>query len=323
MRVVSVSVNGLESAVEKGFFDWLSRQDADVVCVQDHRVRTYELDDPRLVPAGYEPYFIDAENVEEGGVGIYTRHFPKAIMYGFAYEPADRQGRFIQADFDKVSVASFLVPGALGDESRQPEKDAFMEAFGTHLQKTLRKRRQFIFCGNMQTVHLVTDASSRYHKLDVSGFLPHERAWMDEIFDEMGYIDAFREVNKSGEQYTWWPEWAKGWRKQAGWRTDFQMLTPGIRNTVMDAFIESDTRFSDHAPTGGGLRYSRGLKRPTKKTAGSGLPFFVVLQSRFSPGPGRPSATQTDDGCPDRPGPATGPDFPVRRGLPQRYPEPR
>lgn len=248
MRVVSVSVNGLTRAVENGFFEWLKRQDADVVCVQDHRVRTYELDDPKLVPEGYEAYFIDAEEVAAGGVGIYSRHFPKAIMYGFAYEPADREGRFIQADFDAVSVASVLVPGALGQPDRQADKDAFLDAFGGHLQKTLRKRRQFIFCANLQTVHLVTDASPHYHKLEVSGFLPHERAWMDEIFDNMGYVDAFREVNRQGGQYTWWPEGSHEWPEQGGWRTDYQILSPGIRNKVQQGWIDVEAGFSDHAP---------------------------------------------------------------------------
>lgn len=257
MRVVSISVNGLRQAIDKGFFDWLARQDADVVCVQDHRMRAYEIEDLGLIPEGYEAYFIDGENNEDGGVGIYTRHFPKAIMYGFASEQADREGRFIQADFDKVSVASVLAPSALGREDEivgedevtaLDHKDAFMEAYGLHMQKTLRKRRQFIFCANLQTAHHVTDASSRYHKLDVSGFLPHERAWLDRLFDEMGAIDAFRDINKQSNQFTWWPEWAEGWRKQSGIRTDYQILTPSIRKTVTDGWIDDATRFSDHAP---------------------------------------------------------------------------
>lgn len=248
MRVVSISVNGLKQAAENGFFEWMKELDADVVCVQDLLARTYEFDDEIFHPEGYEAYFIDGENPEDGGVGIYSRHFPKAIMYGFAYEPADRQGRFIQADFDNVSVAAMLAPCALGDEDKQAEKDGFMNAFMEHLQKTLRKRRQFIFCANMQTAHLVTDASSKYHKMEVSGFLPHERAWFDEVFDSLDYVDAFREVNKEKKQFTWWPEWAKGWRKQAGWRTDYQIVTPGLRNVILGGYIESGTRFSDHAP---------------------------------------------------------------------------
>jgi len=248
MRVVSVSVNGLKKAAELGFFDWMREIDADVVCVQDIQGKIPDFDDDIFHPEGYQAYFIDAENPEDGGVGIYTRHFPKAIMYGFAYEPADRQGRFIQADFENVSVASMLTPCALGRPEKQEEKDAFQEAFKLHLEKTLRKRRQFIFTGNLQSAHLVMDASPKFHELEVSGFLAHERAWFDHVFDELGYVDAYRHVNVQKNQFTWWPEWAKGWRKDAGWRTDYQITSESIKNLITDGFIDFDTRFSDHAP---------------------------------------------------------------------------
>lgn len=248
MRVVSVSVNGLKKAAELGFFDWMREIDADVVCVQDIRGKIPDFDDEIYHPEDYQAYFIDAENPEDGGVGIYTRHFPKAIMYGFAYEPADRQGRFIQADFEHVSVASMLAPCALGKPEKQEEKDQFQAAFKNHLEKTLRKRRQFIFTGNFQSAHLVMDASPKFHEMEVSGFLSHERAWFDEVFDELGYIDAFRAINVQKHQFTWWPEWAKGWRKNAGWRTGYQITSQSVKPLIEDGFIDFDTRFSDHAP---------------------------------------------------------------------------
>ena len=248
MRVVSVSVNGLRKAAELGFFDWMREIDADVVCVQDIRGKIPDFDDEIYHPEDYQAYFIDAENPEDGGVGIYTRHFPKAIMYGFAYEPADRQGRFIQADFEHVSVASMLAPCALGKPEKQEEKDQFQAAFKNHLEKTLRKRRQFIFTGNFQSAHLVMDASPKFHEMEVSGFLSHERAWFDEVFDDLGYIDAFRAINVQKHQFTWWPEWAKGWRKNAGWRTDYQITSQSVKPLIEDGFIDFDTRFSDHAP---------------------------------------------------------------------------
>ncbi len=249
MRVVTINVNGLKNAAQAGFYEWMKAQDADVVCVQNLKARVTELDDAIYHPQGYEAFFFDAEDVEQGGVAIYSREMPKAIMTGFAYEPADRQGRFLQADFDKVSIATVLAPCALGeDDEKQQEKDEFMDAFLVHLNKTLRKRRQFVFCGSLHTAHLVTDASSKYHTMDVSGFLPHERAMLDELFEEMGYVDAFRAVNLEKKQYTWWPEWAAGWRKQAGWRTDYQIASPSLRSSVKDAWIDTETRFSDHAP---------------------------------------------------------------------------
>jgi exodeoxyribonuclease-3 len=248
MRVVTISVNGLKQAAEKGFFDWLQEIDADVICVQDIRGKVYDFDDEIYHPEGYQAYFLDAENPEDGGVALYTRYMPKAIMYGFAYEPADRQGRFIQADFENVSVASMLTPCALGKESQQDEKDTFQIAFKDHLEKCLRKRRQFIFAGNFQSAHLVMDASPKFHQMNVSGFYAHEREWFDSVFDEHGYVDAFRAKNLNRNEYTWWPEWAEDWQKDAGWRTDYQIASASVKNLIEDGFIDYDTRFSDHAP---------------------------------------------------------------------------
>ncbi len=249
MRVVSISLDGLKQAAEAGFFEWMREIDADVVCVQDLRGRLDEFDNPKYQPEGYHSFFIDAENPADGGVGIYSRFMPKAIMYGFAFGPADREGRFIQADFEAVSVASVMAPCALGQPDQQARKDEFMEAFKQHLEKTLRKRRQFIFCGNFQSAHLVMDASPYYHSQEsVSGFMPHERAWFDEVFDRMGYLDAFRQVSLQKKQYTWWPKWAGEARADAGWRTDYQIATASLKPLIVDGFIDFDTRFSEHAP---------------------------------------------------------------------------
>lgn len=211
-------------------------------------MRVAELEDGDWRPPGYEAYFLDAEDTRNGGVGIYTRVVPKAIMMGFSYPAADLDGAFLQADFDSVSVASLLVPSGYESPEAQEKKSAFLDALGGHLQKTLRKRRQFLFCGNFQIAHQVTDASPHHHREEVSGFLPDERAWMEQVIDEWGYIDAFRRVNRDKKQFTQWPEWAGEWQAQAGWRVDYQLASPGLKNRVNDAWIDFDTRFSDHAP---------------------------------------------------------------------------
>jgi exodeoxyribonuclease-3 len=253
----------LAQAVDKGFFVWLAEQDADVICVQDHRMRAYEVEDLNLIPDGYEAYFIDGEKNEDGGVGIYTRHFPKAIMYGFANEQADREGRFIQADFDKVSVASVLAPCALGREDELTgdddltvldHKDEFSEGFGLHMQKTLRKRRQFIFCANLQTAHHVTDASPLYHKHDFSGFLPHERAWLDRLLAQ-GWVDVFRQCNPEAQEYSWWSNRGQARAKDRGWRLDYILATPDLAARATRAWITGRTpALSDHCPVNATFR---------------------------------------------------------------------
>ena len=116
----------------------------------------------------------------------------------------------------------------------RPSK-TILEALAGNCRKPCESGASFLFCGNFHIAHQVTDASPRHHKTEVR-VLPHERAWMDKVVDEWGYIDAFRKVNRDKKQYTRWPEWAEGWRKQAGWRVDFaQIATPGLKTVSDDA----------------------------------------------------------------------------------------
>ncbi len=248
MRVITFNTQGIEQAADNGFFDWMRHQDADVVCLQDLRAKEYQLDAERYHPEGYYPYFFDAFEDGYSGVAIYSRVVPKAIMTGLGFEQCDFNGRFIQADFDKVSVASMSIPSGLKSTEAQAEKEEYMQLFMGHLKKTLRKRRDFIFCGTYQIAHRPVDLSNWYVNQSVSGFLPQERAWMEEVLVEMGYVDAFREVNKAERQFTWWPDYNRAWQLNEGARLDYQLTTANLRKIVQSARIYRDERFSEHAP---------------------------------------------------------------------------
>ena len=81
-----------------------------------------------------------------------------------------------------------------------------------------------------------------------AGFLAPERAWMDEIFGTMGYVDATREVTRESELYSWWPNSEQAENLNLGLRFDYQFLTPGLRRFVKQAKIPRNVRFSQHAP---------------------------------------------------------------------------
>ncbi len=248
MRVITFNTQGIENAADNGFFDWMAKQDADVVCLQNLKAREYQLDGDRYHPEGYHSYFFEAWEDGYSGVAIYTRHVPKAIMTGLGFEQCDTQGRFIQADFDKVSIASFTIPSGLKSEDDQNFKMEYLEHFAGHMRKTLRKRREFIFAGTVNIAHKPIDLSNWYVNQKVSGFLESEREWIDELFCEMGYVDAMREVNKDERQFTWWPDYNRAWTLNEGARLDYQITTANLRKTVTSATIYKGERFSDHAP---------------------------------------------------------------------------
>ncbi|NVK00967.1 MAG: exodeoxyribonuclease III [Oceanospirillaceae bacterium] len=248
MRVISFNAQGIVQATDRGFFDWMVKQDADVVCIQNIKAREYQLDDERYHPEGYHAYFFEAWDDGYSGVAIYSRQIPKAIMTGLGFEACDTQGRFIQADFDRVSISSFTIPSGLKSEEAQARKMDYMENFHAHLAKTLRKRREFIFAGTVNIAHKPMDLSNWYVNQKVSGFLAEEREWIEDVFGGMGFVDCFREANKAEKQFTWWPDYNRAWTLNEGARLDYQIATANLRKTVRSASIYKGERFSDHAP---------------------------------------------------------------------------
>ncbi|WP_421868510.1 exodeoxyribonuclease III [Motiliproteus sp.] len=248
MRVITLNVQGIKQAAERGLFDWMVEEDADVYCLQDIQSKEYQLDDAIYHPEGYYPYFFDAFEDDYSGVAIYCKKPPKAIMTGLGFELCDFHGRFIQADYDGVSIVSMTIPSGLKDDAAQSQKFHYMEHFLNHLRKTLRKRRQFVFCGTWNIAHKTSDLSNWYVNQQNSGFLPEERQWLDMVFGELGFIDAFREINHIDHQFTWWPPYNRAWTLNEGARLDYQVTTSGLRKTINNALIHRDARFSEHAP---------------------------------------------------------------------------
>ncbi|MDP2748752.1 exodeoxyribonuclease III [Pseudomonas sp.] len=248
MRIISVNVNGIHAAVERGLLSWLQAQNADVICLQDTRASAFELDDQALQLDGYFLYACDAEVPSQGGVALYSRLQPKAVISGLGFEMADRYGRYLQADFDKVSIATMLMPsGQQGDESLN-QKFKFMDDFTHYLDKQRRKRREYIYCGSFYVAHQKLDVKSWRDCQQSPGFLAPERAWLDEVIGTMGYVDALREVSREGDQFSWWPDSEQAELLNLGYRFDYQLLTPGMRRSIRSARLPRQPRFSQHAP---------------------------------------------------------------------------
>lgn len=250
MRVISCNVNGIRSAARKGFFDWLKKQDADVVCLQEIKVHPEQLlDDPTFFPPHYHVYWNSANKKGYSGVAIYTRYKPDSVITDLGLAFADAEGRFIQIDLGNLSIASLYFPSGTSGPERQAYKIKFMEYFETCLREYRKTGRQYILCGDWNIAHTTIDLENWKSNQNSSGFLPEERAWLDTVFDEIGFVDAFRVVNKKGGQYTWWSMRSKtAWDKNVGWRIDYQIVTPDLRLKIKDTSIYRGEKFSDHAP---------------------------------------------------------------------------
>ena len=248
MRIITANTNGIRAAARKGFFEWMAKQDADVVCIQETKAQLDQLTDPVFHPDGYHCYYFDAQKKGYSGTAIYSRHKPKAIHRGLGWDPIDSEGRYLQLDFDKLSVVSLYMPSGSSGDQAQAKKDLVLDKIIDHFKALRRKRREFVICADWNICHHNIDIKNWRGNKKNSGFLPHERAWLDRLYDEVGYVDSFRVVNQQEEQYTWWSNRGQAWANNTGWRLDYQVVTPGLKDTIKGASIYKDERFSDHAP---------------------------------------------------------------------------
>lgn len=248
MRIISLNLNGVRAAERKGFFLWLAEQDADVVCLQETKAQEHQLDGAVFYPAGYHCYYYDAERKGYSGTAIYSRQKPNKVTRGLGWEPCDSQARYIQADFDGFSVASMYVPSGSSNEEALARKLSFHEQIFPHFRALRRKRRECVICADWNTCHRPIDLKNWRANQKNSGFLPIEREWLDRLYDELGYIDAFRLLNQSEGEYTWWSNRGQAYANNVGWRLDYPVITPGLRERAKMVSVYRERRFSDHAP---------------------------------------------------------------------------
>lgn len=248
MKVISVNTNGIRAAAKKGFFDWIKKEAADFVCIQETKAQEWQLTDDIFHPQGYHVHYFDAVKKGYSGTAIYCKQKPVEVIRGFGVDEFDNEGRYLEVRFKNLSVISLYAPSGSSNDLRQASKDRFLDAFLPYLKSLRKKRREFIICGDWNIAHKNIDLKNWKPNQKNSGFLPHERAWLDTLLDDVGFVDGFRAINQEPDQYTWWSNRGQSWANNVGWRIDYQMITPKLKDTIKSTSIYKDERFSDHAP---------------------------------------------------------------------------
>lgn len=248
MRVISLNLNGIRSAYNKGLLAWFSEQNADVLCVQELKAQAADMTPDMLAPLGYHGYFHYAEKKGYSGVGIYSKTKPDAVIEGLGITEFDAEGRYIEAQFGNLSVVSLYLPSGSSGEERQAVKFKFLAALMPHLRAVKNSGREVIICADWNIAHTEKDLKNWKGNKKNSGFLPEERAWMSELLGEVGFVDVFRKLHPELEAYTWWSNRGQAWAKDVGWRLDYQIVTPEMAGKALSTGIYKEQRFSDHAP---------------------------------------------------------------------------
>jgi exodeoxyribonuclease III len=248
VRIITLNVNGIRAAERKGFARWLTRAEPwDIVCLQEIKAHHDDIPKSLRAPRKAAATFHPAERKGYAGVALYTK-MPHQATHGFGCLEFDCEGRYLQADFAELSVISLYLPSGSSGPHRQASKFRFLEAFLPHLTRLVDCGREVVLCGDWNIAHQPIDLKNWRGNQKNSGFLPEERAWLTRVFDELGFVDVFRKVDRRAEQYTWWSNRGQAWSKNVGWRIDYQIATPRIAATAHAVAIYKNRRFSDHAP---------------------------------------------------------------------------
>jgi exodeoxyribonuclease-3 len=244
-KIITYNLNGIRSAMSKGWLDWVNIVNPDVICVQEIKAQTDQLNLKEFNDRGYHNYWYPAEKKGYSGVAIFTKQEPNYVEYGWDYN--DKEGRVIRADFGDVSVISVYVPSSTSGEERLAFKMDWLAQFQNYIDKLKKTRPNLIICGDYNICHKAIDIHNPISNANSPGFLPIERAWIDS-FMKTGFIDSLRHFNPNPDQYTWWSFRANARANNKGWRIDYNLVSEPMEKAMKKAYILPDAKHSDHCP---------------------------------------------------------------------------
>lgn len=250
LRLTSLNLNGIRAAVRKGVFEWLPQHAADIVCVQETRIQDQQLTEAMRAPDGMHAHYLHAEKPGYSGVGIWSRREPDQLREGLGDAEFDAEGRVLSADFGPLRVVSLYLPSGSSSDERQAFKYRFMDTLRAWLDEQAQACEHLVVCGDWNIAHRKEDLKNWRGNQKNSGFLPEERAWMDQLFDAPHWVDVFRQLypDATGDGYTWWSNRGQAWANNTGWRIDYHVASPELAASAQQAAVYKDERFSDHAP---------------------------------------------------------------------------
>ena len=252
-KLTSLNLNGIRSAASKGVEAWIAKTKPDCICLQEVKAQAADVEGRFEALAGLKGHFHFAQKKGYAGVAVYSRHEPSEVIVGYGSTEFDAEGRYLELRFDtpqrKLSIISCYFPSGSSGEERQQAKFRFLDEFDPWLV-ALKKKRQFILCGDVNIAHKEQDLKNWRSNRKNSGFLPEERAWMTKLLSETGLVDVYRRLQPETTEasYTWWSNRGQAWANNVGWRLDYHLATPALAQLAHKEAIYKDERFSDHAP---------------------------------------------------------------------------
>jgi exodeoxyribonuclease-3 len=247
LKIFSWNVNGLRAIYKKGFLEWLKKENPDILCLQETKASEDQLPfDIKLID-GYSSYFSDAEKKGYSGVAVYTKLKPIKVNRSLGKETFDREGRVLELDYGDFVLLNVYFPNGKASSERLRYKMDFYEKFLKHIIELRKQNKNVIFCGDVNTAHKEIDLARPKDNENVSGFLPQERAWIDDVVSN-GFVDIYRCFKQKEGEYTWWSQRTRARDRNIGWRIDYFFVNSEFCKNVVEAKIHGEVLGSDHCP---------------------------------------------------------------------------
>jgi len=249
MKIVSYNVNGVRAAMKKGLVSWLTKENPDVLLLQEVKAEKDQVDIEQFEALGYDVHWKSAEKKGYSGVALLSKVPVQEIKTEIGIDKYDSEGRYIHANINGNIVASIYFPSGTSGDERQQFKYGFLKDFMVY-QRNLRSQHQnIVFGGDYNICHQAIDIHDPVGNKKSSGFLPEEREWMTQFLND-GWIDSFRHLNKDPHHYTWWSQRFGNKVRLAnkGWRIDYLCVSPPALSRLKTASILPDAVHSDHCP---------------------------------------------------------------------------
>ena len=249
IRLLSWNVNGLRSAMKKGFAAWATDCGADVIGLQETRL--CEPDAPVEALSAYpNQYYNGGDRPGYAGTAILSKAEPAAVWQGFdsAFAHPD-EGRVLTADCGPFFFVTAYVPNAQDELKRLDYRRQFNADFEAYLLD-LERTKPVVACGDFNVAHEEIDLARPRANRGKAGFSDEERADFTRLL-KAGFVDSFRHFHP-GEpgHYSWWSFRGGARSRNVGWRLDYLIVSQRLLPKVTRTWIDADVMGSDHCPVG-------------------------------------------------------------------------
>lgn len=247
MKIYSWNVNGIRACAKNGFFDVFTKENPDILALQETKAEVGQLSKEIVEIDGYKSFWHSAARRGYSGTAIYSKTEPLSIE-NLDDQRFDDEGRTIIADFGKFALVNCYFPNSQSERARLDYKLKFCDVLLSKLKKMVDSGKNIVLVGDYNIAHTELDIKNPKNNTESPGFYWEEREWFS-LFLKSGFRDVFRERHPNEpDLYSWWSYRTKARDRNVGWRIDYCCVNDDFAANVKNAEIHSDIYGSDHCP---------------------------------------------------------------------------